>query len=116
MAKRKQAATAALDGADARLVALGRELRRTIRRARRQRHSPSGSSAWSSTIEDAFELVDQISTVRATGLQGLAIKLWTVTWFLDETDAVLDVKALRQLRALDREARRLAGRAAASTA
>jgi hypothetical protein len=111
MAEHTQPATAAQDGPDARLVALGGELRRTIQRARRQRHSPSGSSAWLSTIEDAFELVDRISTVRATGPQGLAIKLWAMTWFLDETDAVLDVKGLRQLRALDREARRLAGRA-----
>jgi hypothetical protein len=112
MAEHTQAATEAQDGPDARLVALGRELRRTIQRARRQRRQASTAKDWSSTLDAALGLVEQISTVRAAGLQGLAIKLWAVTWFLDETDAVLDVKGLRQLRALDREARRLAGRAA----
>jgi len=113
MAKRRQAATAAQDGPDARLVALGRELRRTIRRARRQRRQTSTSKDWSGTLDDALGLVHRIGSVPAIGLEGLAIKLWAVTWFLDETDAVLDVKGLRQLRALDREARRLAGTAAA---
>jgi len=113
MAKRRQQATDTDNEPDARLVALGQELRSTIRRASRQRRNVPDSAAWSQTIENAFELVDQISTVRAAGLQGLAIKLWATTWFLDETDAVLDLKGLRQLHALDREARKLGRRTVA---
>ncbi|MEO9229762.1 MAG: hypothetical protein ABI216_12585 [Devosia sp.] len=44
----------------------------------------------------------------ADGLPALAIKIETVVWFLDSTDAVLDSKGLRQLRALAREARLMA--------
>ena len=108
MAKRRHLATEATHGADARLVVLGQELRRAIRRARRQRRQRSDSADWSSTIDHALKLVDQISIVPAVDLQGVAIKLWAVTWFLDETDAVLDLKGLRQLRALSREMGQLA--------
>ena len=38
----------------------------------------------------------------------MAIKIRAVVWFLDETDAVLNVKGMRELRALAREAGRLA--------
>ena len=46
--------------------------------------------------------------VSAEGLPGLAAKLGAVVWFLEETDAVLDAKGARQLRAIAAEARRLA--------
>jgi hypothetical protein len=61
------------------------------------------------TIDHGIGLGDQIGNMPAHGLEGIAIKLWAITWFLDETDAVLDIKGLRQLRALDREARRVGG-------
>ena len=107
MAKRRQPATRADNGADTRLVALGQELRRTIRRANRQRTQVTDSPDWLLTLDHAQGLVDQISAVPANGIEGVAVKLRAITWFLDSTDAVLDLKGLRQLRDLDWEARRL---------
>jgi len=46
----------------------------------------------------------------ALGLSGVAVKISALRWFLDEDDAVLDTKGIRQLRALDREVRELAER------
>ena len=88
-------------------MALSQELRRTIRRASRQKREALDAGRGSRTVDDALNLVDQISGTRAAGVHGLAVKLWAVAWSLEETDAVLDVKGLRQLRALVREARML---------
>ena len=97
---------------DAELVALDGQLARLKRRALRlqrgqQRGTPQGT-AWSSTTDAAFRIVDGVMDIPAKGLAGLAIKLSAVVWYLDDTDAVLDVKGMRQLRALAIEARRLA--------
>ena len=108
MDKRRQPTTGANNEADAQLVALGQELRRVIRRANRQRTQGSDSPDWLLTLDHALGLVDQISAVPANGIEGFAVKVRAITWFLDSTDAVLDLKGLRQLRDLDREARRLA--------
>ena len=99
---------------DTKLVALDGQLSRRRRRARRlQRGLQQGTAqwaAWSSTLDDAFGVVDDIMRISAEGSLGLAIKTSAVVWFLQETDAVLDAKAMRQLRALALEARRLARR------
>ena len=96
------------------LVALNGQLGRLRRRALRlQRGLQQGTAqwtAWSSTTDDAFSVVDGVMRISAEGLPGLAIKISAVVWFLEETDAVLDAKGLRQLRALAMEARRLARR------
>ena len=96
------------------LVALDVELRRLVRRARRQRRGAEGGpaqwQAWSGTTDEAFGLVDRIAGTPALGLDGIAVKIGALRWFLEETDAILDAKGLRQLRSLDREARRLTGR------
>ena len=96
---------------DAELVALDRQLARLRRKARRLQHGQQQGSphwtAWSSTTDAAFRVVDGVMDIPAEGLAGLAIKLSAVVWYLDDTDAVLDVKGLRQLRALASEARRL---------
>src|SRR3569623_1835582 len=39
-------------------------------------------------------------------LSGVAIKLHALCWLVEETDAILDVTALRQLRSLHRDALR----------
>ena len=97
---------------DAELVALDRQLGRLRRKARRLQHGQQQGSphwtAWSSTTDAAFRVVDGVMDIPAEGLVGLAIKLSAVVWYLDDTDAVLDVKGMRQLRALAIEARRLA--------
>jgi hypothetical protein len=41
-------------------------------------------------------------------MSGVAIKLHALCWLVEETDAILDVTALRQLRSLHRDALRLA--------
>ena len=96
---------------DAELVALDGQLARLRRKALRlQRGLQQGNpqwTAWSSTTDAAFRVVDGVMDIPAKGLVGLAIKLSAVVWYLDDTDAVLDVKGLRQLRALASEARRL---------
>ena len=96
---------------DTELVALDRQLGRLRRKARRLQHGQQQGSphwtAWSSTTDAAFRVVDGVMDIPAEGLAGLAIKLSAVVWYLDDTDAVLDVKGLRQLRALASEARRL---------
>ena len=65
-------------------------------------------TAWSSTTDDAFGVVDGMMRVSADGSLGLSIKISAVVWFLEETEAVLDAKGMRQLSALALEARRLA--------
>ena len=101
----------AVDDTD--LLALDIALRRLVRRASRQRRaSESGPTQWrtfSRTIDDAFGVVDRIAGTPAHGLDGLAVKIGALRWFLAETDAILDAKGLRQLCSLDREARRLTG-------
>ena len=96
---------------DAELVALDGQLARLKRKAHRlQRGLQLGTphwTAWSSTTDAAFRVVDGIMQLPAESLAGLAIKLGAVVWYLDDTDAVLDVKGMRQLRALATEARRL---------
>ena len=99
---------------DTELVALDGQLGRLRRRARRLQHGLQQGTAqwaaWSSAVEDAFSVVDGMMRIPAVGSPDLAIKISAVVWFLEETDAVLDAKGLRQLRALAMEARRLARR------
>ena len=99
---------------DTELIVLDQQLHRLRRRARRlQRGMRQGTaqwSAWSGTVDEGLGLVDRMMSVSAAGLLGLAIKIGAVVWFLQETDAILDAKGLRQLRSLNREARRLTGR------
>ena len=97
------------------LLALDAQLRRLRRRADRQRRRIGSSSAawqaWSTTIDEALAVVDRIARTPAHGLPGLAVKVCATVWFLlDASDAVLDDEGARQLRALGREVRRLAGR------
>ena len=65
-------------------------------------------SEWSSTLDEAFELVKRMARAPARDLSDLAIKLSATVWFLDKTDAVLDTAGMQQLRAITRDARRLA--------
>ena len=65
---------------------------------------------WSNTLDEAFGLVDRMTAIPAQGLDDIAIKIGALVWFLRETDAVLDARGMRQLRALALEARRLARR------
>jgi hypothetical protein len=60
-------------------------------------------------MDEALGLVDQIVSTPALGLTGIAIKIGALCWFLAETEATLDARGLRQLRALDRGARRMVG-------
>ena len=96
---------------DTELSALDRQLGRLRRRAaqlrRRMQQGTDQWTAWSSTLDEAFGLVDRMTSTSARGLEGVAIKIGAVVWFLEETDAVLDTKGMRQLRALAAEARRL---------
>ena len=96
------------------LVALDVKLRRLVRRARRQQPDSEGGpaqwQAWSGTTDEALGLVDQVAGTPALGLAGIAVKIGALRWLLEETDAILDAKGLRQFRSLDREARRLTGR------
>ena len=99
---------------DTELVVLDQELHRIRRRARRlQRGTEQGSAqwaAWSSTMDEALNLVDLIASTPARGLAGIAVKIGALRWFLEGSDAILDAKGLRQLRHLDREAQRLTSR------
>ena len=97
---------------DTELSALDRQLGRLRRRAAQLRRGMQQGTdqwtAWSSTLDEAFGLVDRMMRVSADGSLGLSIKISAVVWFLEETDAVLDAQGMRQLRALVTEARRLA--------
>ena len=97
---------------DADLVVLDQQLLPLRRRARRLQHGMQQGtaqwSAWSGTVDEGLGLVDRMMSVSAAGLPGLAIKIGAVVWFLQQTDAILDGKGLRQLRSLEREARRMA--------
>ncbi|MDO8358934.1 MAG: hypothetical protein Q7T08_02710 [Devosia sp.] len=100
---------------DSELLALDAQLRRLRRCADRQRRRIGSSSAawqaWSTTIDEALAVVGCIARTPARGLPGLAVKVCATVWFLlDTSDAVLDAEGARQLRALGREVRRLAGR------
>ena len=53
-------------------------------------------------------MVAKIARIGATDMSGVAIKLHALCWLVEETDAMLDVTALRQLRSLHRDALRLA--------
>ena len=81
---------------DANLFALDVELRRLVRRARRQQPDSVGGptqwQTWSSTMDEALGLVDQITGTPALGLAGIAVKIGALRWFLEETDAILDAK------------------------
>jgi hypothetical protein len=59
-------------------------------------------------MHGAFGVVDRMTPITAQNLTDLSIKIGATVWFLEVTDAVLDAKGMRQLRALAREARRLA--------
>lgn len=63
---------------------------------------------WSSAMDEAVRLVELIARVPAKDAADLAIKIGATAWFLEATDAVLDVGGMRQLRALVKDARRLA--------
>ena len=93
------------------LVDLDRQLVRLRRRASRlERMAERGTephAAWSSVLDEAFELVACISRSPARDGYDLAIKLSATVWFLDKTDAVLDATGLRQLYVIARDARRL---------
>ena len=99
---------------DTELVALDRQLGRLRRRAIRLRRGMEQGTAqwtaWSSTMDEAFGLVDRMTPISARGLPDVAIKIGAVVWYLEVTDAVLDTKGMRQLRALALEARRLSRR------
>lgn len=64
--------------------------------------------AWSDTVNEAFEMTDEIAKAPASDLPGIAIKLGAIAWALDDMDAILDRKGARQLRRLASEAARLA--------
>ena len=97
---------------DTKLIALDRQLGRLRRRAARLRQGMKQGTpqwtAWSKTMDEAFDLVDRMTPISARDISDLAIKVGATVWFLEETDAVLDAKGMRQLRALARETRRLA--------
>ena len=101
---------------DSELLTLDAQLRRLRRRTDRQRRriGSSGSAAWqawSTTIDEALAVASRMARTPAHGLPGLAVKICATVWFLlDASDAVLDDEGARQLRALGREVRRLAGR------
>ena len=63
---------------DLELVGLDVELRRLVRRARRQRRGTEGGPAqwqdWSGTTDEAFGLVDQIAGTPALGLDGISAR------------------------------------------
>jgi hypothetical protein len=63
---------------------------------------------WSSATDEALDLVRQIARTPARDAAELAIKIAATVWFLETTDAVLDVDGVRHLRALVKDARRLA--------
>lgn len=99
------------DNVDSELIRLGEELSRLRRRAGRlKRARDNGTGVWAewlAAIEAAFSLVDRIVSTRAHGLSGIAIKIAAIVWFLNETDAVLDAIASKQLSGIAREARQL---------
>ena len=88
MPRRQGMAKEAVDDLD--LVALDVELRRLVRRARRQRRGAEGGPAqwqvWSGTTDEAFCLVDQITGTPALGLDGLSVKIGALRWFRDPGD------------------------------
>ena len=67
---------------DTELVALDRQLARLRRKARRLQHGQQQGSphwtAWSSTTDAAFRVVDGVMAIPAKGLVGFAIKLSAV--------------------------------------
>jgi hypothetical protein len=96
---------------DIELIRLGGELSRLQRRARRLKraldHGSGDWADWSAATDAAFALVDRIVATPAHGLSGVSAKISAIVWFLNETDAVLDSRASRQLVAIAREARLL---------
>ena len=94
------------------LLDLHRQLLRLKRRAGLLRRGIEQNTdhwaAWSSAMDAAVRLVELIARTPARDAADLAIKISATAWFLEATDAVLDADGMRQLRALVKDARRLA--------
>lgn len=90
---------------------LDRQLLRLKRRARLLRHGTEQNAdhwaVWSGAMDEALALVEHITRTPARDAADLAIKISATVWFLETTDAVVDVGGLRQLRIIVKYARRL---------
>jgi hypothetical protein len=99
-------------GDNAALLALNDQFLRTKRRAARQkRRIGSDQQAWqrwSTTVDEAAQIVSRLASTPATSIEDLAIKFGAILWSIETNDSLLDSGDGRRLRAFGREFLRLA--------